>query len=451
MKITSFLSMLVLVFGLFAASAFAEDQNERLNKLEESMKNQQQAIEQQQKTIDALKSDVIQKGNQDFPQPAQPAPERKASGLFGGSMFTNPNLSFVLDTFYYGSNLTNDELVSRRIAGFATEPLDQRKGFNVDSAELFFFSPIDPYLNLYANLPVSETGIEIEEAYVVTTSLPEGLQMKGGKFKSNISRLDAQHPHAWDFWDIALPYRAFLGNEGLGGEKGVQVTYLPALPFYVLIGAEALQGENDRLFGADAEAGPHAFSFFVKASFDTSDYSTLYFGPAILFGKTKNTNIVQGAEVRGDSAVYGMEAVWKWKPTNKQALTIQGEYLLLDQSGDVTRTDPATGVMTIDKLKRKQDGYYIQGIYRFYRWGIGARYDALNPFQNTFKIADAQREDIGGKPWRATGSIEFNPSEFTRVRLQCSHDRSDTITARTNDEAILQFNFTIGAHPAHSF
>ena len=155
MRKISFLSLVMLVFGACTATAFAEDQNERLNKLEESMKNQQQTIEQQQKTIDTLKSEVIQKSNQYSPQPAQPAPERKASGLFGGSMFTNPNLSFVLDTFYYGSNLANDELARRGIAGYATEPLDQRKGFNVDSAELFFFSPIDPYLNLYANLPVS--------------------------------------------------------------------------------------------------------------------------------------------------------------------------------------------------------------------------------------------------------------------------------------------------------
>jgi len=441
----------MLTLCCFGSTAFAGDQNERLNKLEESMKNQQLIIDQQQEIINTLKAEVIQKGNQYSPQPAQPATERIASGLFGGSMFTNPNLSFVLDTFYYGSNLTNDELVSRVIPGFATEPLDQKKGFNVDSAELFFFSPVDPYLNLYANLPVSETGIVIEEAYVVTTALPEGWQIKGGKFKSNISRIDAQHPHAWDFWDIALPYRAFLGNEGLGGEKGVQVTWLPALPFYALIGAEVLQGENDRLFGASAEEEPHAFSFFVKSSVDTSDYSTLYFGPYVLFGKTKNTNIVQGAEVRGDSALYGMEAVWKWKPTNKQALTIQGEYLLLDQSGDVTTTDPATGDVTIDKLKRKQDGYYIQGIYRFYRWGIGARYDALSPTMSTFKIGDQQRGDVKKTPWRTTASLEFNPSEFTRVRLQLTHDRSDTLTDRTNDEAILQFNFTIGAHPAHSF
>ena len=443
MKIISFSGMLMLVFGLLTATAFAQDQDERLNKFEESLKSQQQTIEQQQKTIDSLKTQVNR--NQSPSAAAPVSPSQKATGLFGGSAFTNPNLSVVLDAFGYSSNLGNDELANRGIPGFTTQGLDQRQGLTVDSAELFFFSPVDPYLNFYANLPVSEDGIEIEEAYVVTTALPEGWQIKGGKFKSNFSRLDAQHPHAWDFWDIALPYRAFLGGEGLGGEKGVQVTYLPALPVYVLIGAEVLQGENPLLFGGDAEEGPHAFSFFVKSSLDTSDYSTLYFGPSVLFGKTRNTSIVPDMEVIGDSSLYGMEVVWKWKPTSRQALTIQSEYLLLTQSG--TATDTTTGV--VDSLKRKQDGFYVQGIYRVNRWGIGARYDTLNVFSDTFKQADVQTDY--GKPRRVTASLEYNPSEFTRVRLQVSHDRSDTMTGRANDEAILQFNFTVGAHPAHSF
>jgi len=439
--------MLCMVFmlALYSATAFAEDQNERLDKLEESLKSQQQTIEQQQKTIDTLKTQVTQKSDQS-PSGAAPAPSSpKASGLFGGSAFTNPNLSVVLDTFGYSSNLTNEELANRGIPGFTTQGLDQKNGFNLDSVELFIFSPVDPYFNFYTNIPVTENGVSIEEAYVVTTALPEGWQIKGGKFKSNFSRLDAQHPHAWDFWDIALPYRAFMGKEGLGGEKGIQLTYLPTLHIYTIFGAEVLQGENALLFGQEAAEGPHTFTFYVKSSADTGDYSTLYFGPSVLFGKTDNTNILPNSSVKGDSALYGLEAVWKWKPTSKKALTIQSEYLFLTQSG--TATDLTTAA--VDSLRRRQDGFYVQGIYRINRWGIGARYDALNVFSDTFEQAGIQKDY--GKPWRETASLEYNPSEFARIRLQLSHDRSDTMSGRTNDEAILQFNFTVGAHPAHSF
>jgi hypothetical protein len=434
----------ILTVCSFGSAAFAEDTDQRLKKLEEKVQDQQQ-------TIDALKKDVEKKGSQSETQATQTPSSPKASGLFGGSAFTNPNISLVLDAFYYSSNLKNEELKSRGIPAFTTNGLDRSNGFNLDSAELFIFSPVDPYSNLYVNLPVTADGIEIEEAYVVTTALPAGWQIKGGKFKSNFSRLDAQHPHAWDFFDIALPYRAFLGDEGLGGEKGVQLTYLPVLPIYTLVGVEVLQGENDLLFGAKAEEMPHAFTFFVKSSIDTSDYSTLYFGPSVLFGKTKNTNIVPSAdptlvaEFSGKSALYGLEAVWKWKLTSREALTIQSEYLLLTQSGEVT--DPAAA--SVDSLRRQQDGFYVQGIYRKNRWGIGARYDMLDLLTDTFKRAGTQ-QNLGGKPWRETASLEYNPSEFTRIRLQASHDRSDP-TGRTNDEAIVQFNFSVGAHPAHAF
>jgi hypothetical protein len=444
--ITMFCMLFMPVLALFSATAFAEDQNERLNKLEESLKSQQQTIEEQQKTIDTLKTQANQKSDQSPPATASTSSSPKASGLFGGSAFTNPNISLILDTFYYASNLTNDELANQGIPGFTTQGLDQRNGFNLDSAELFIFSPVDPYFNLYVNIPFTENGVSIEEAYVVTTSLPAGWQIKGGKFKSNFSRLDSQHPHAWDFWDIALPYRAFLGSEGLGGEKGVQLTYLPAWSIYTQIGAEVLQGENDLLFGQSAQEGPHAFTFFVKSSFDTGDYSTIYFGPSVLFGKTDNTNILPGMEVRANSALYGIEAVWKWKPSSREALTIQSEYLLLTQSGNTM--DPTTQAV-IDPLRRMQDGFYVQGIYRKKRWGVGARYDVLDLFYDTFRQGGVQ-QNFGGTPHRTTASVEFNPSEFTRIRLQLAHDLSDP-SGRTNNEAILQFNFGIGAHPAHSF
>jgi len=436
----------VIVLCLCRAVAYADETAERLQKLEATVEEQSKTIEKQQESIEALKKNAEQKQNQVGTQESKEPLPSKTGGLFGGSAFANPNISLILDTFGYSSNLNDTELANWGIPGFTTQGLDQRNGFNLDSAELFIFSPVDPYFDLYANLPATESGISIEEAYVVTTALPEGWQVKGGKFKSNFSRLDAQHPHAWDFFDIPLPYRAFLGNEGLGGEKGIQLTYLPILPIYTQIGAEVLQGDNDLLFGSDAAEGPHAYSFFVKSSVDTSDYSTLYFGPYVLFGKTENANIIQGEEVTANSALYGMEAVWKWKPAVREALTIQSEYLYLTQSGNAMEQTS----LVLSGLERRQDGFYIQGIYRKNRWGIGARYDMLELFSNSFKFAGVQ-QNFGGKPWRETASLEFNPTEFTRIRLQLTHDKSDTMTGRTNDEAILQFNFSVGAHPAHTF
>ena len=441
-RLLCFLSM--ALFCSFGVSAYGQDLSERLNTLESSSRSQAITIEEQQKAIEALKDEIAKQSGRE-----ESASSSRVSGFFGGSALTNPNISLLLDTFAYGSNLNDGELENRGIPGFTTHGKDARNGFNMgaaeDGVELFIFAPVDPYFNVYANLPFSDEGVALEEAFAVTTALPEGFQAKLGKFKSNFSRINAQHPHAWDFFDMPLPYRAFLGNEGSGGEKGMQFTWLPALPFYTQLGAEALQGENDQLFGADARSGPHAFSAFVKSSFETSENSTLYFGPSVLFGKTGNGNIVVDAEVDGRSALYGMELFWKWKPSRSEGATIQGEYLFLTQRGDLTDL----AAETVEPLRRHQDGFYLQGMYQLGRWRLGARYDALELFADTFKRADLQ-QDLGATPWRATGSVEFNPSEFSRIRLQYNHDRSGR-DGRSNNEAILQFIFGIGAHAAHNF
>lgn len=419
-----------------------DDINSRLDRLAAEISRQGEVIRQQQQTIELLKEDLAMQKNQAVPAPAAASatPPAASGGFFGGSALGNPNLSLVLDTFAHVSDRTDDELEGRGIPGFTTNGLEQHKGFNLRAAELYIFAPVDPYVNLYAALPVTEDGVELEEAYAVTTSLPAGLQAKGGKFKSNFSRLDGQHPHAWDFYDIALPYRAFLGDEGLGGEKGVQLTWLPALDLYTQFGVEVLQGENDLLFGADAASGPHAYSLFVKSSVDTTDNSTLYFGPSVLFGKTRNSNIIEAAEFDGDSALYGMEGVWKWK-SGLHGVTLQTEYLYLAQHGELTDS--------LESLRRRQDGAYLQGVYQYGRWRFGARYDMLELFADSCKREGLEQE-LGDTPWRATGAIEFNPSEFTRIRLQYNHDESGR-DGLSNDEAILQFLFGIGAHAGHSF
>jgi len=76
-------------------------------------------------------------------------------------------------------------------------------------------------------------------------------------------------------------------------------------------------------------------------------------------------------------------------------------------------------------------------------------YDMLELFADSCK-RDGLEQELGDTPWRATGAIEFNPSEFTRIRLQYNHDESGR-DGLSNDEAILQFLFGIGAHAGHSF
>jgi uncharacterized coiled-coil protein SlyX len=224
-----------LISTTFVPPCLAADLESRLDALEETLRTQQKTIDEQKQVIDGLKRElsalrqpVEVEGQAAAPslaggQAATPAaggqaagPETlsKVSNLFGGSLMTNPYISFTLNTFYYGSSTDGRKLSDRGIAGFSSQGYDQRKGFNIHEGELYLFAPVDSYFNLYANIPFTDEGGSLEEGYFTTTSLPAGLQVKGGKFKSNFSRLNTQHAHAWDFADLPLAYRAFFGHEG---------------------------------------------------------------------------------------------------------------------------------------------------------------------------------------------------------------------------------------------
>ena len=440
-----FVSLLCSTFlCLFSAGASGADLAQRLDALEKKVQEQQKTIDEQQKVIEQLRDEMgMQPLHRQYAGEGDHAEAESGSATVDETFFKKLNISLIVDTYAYVSTLTDRELENSSIPGFTTTGLEQREGFNLRAAELIFFAQMNPHITLYANLPATEDGIEVEEAYAATTSLSKGLSIKGGKFKSNFSRLNSQHPHMWDFFDIPLPYRAFLGDEGLGGEKGVQVTWLPPLPLRSTVGVELLQGENDLLFGADARSGPHVLSVFAKSTVEPTEHSILHGGPSLLIGKARNANVTEGAELDGTSTLAGMEVAWKWEPAHQEQLILRSEYLYLIQNGILI------GDSVTDVLRRRQDGFYIQGIYQRGVWRYGVRYDLLGFFPDRFQRG-AIREEFGATPWRATGLVEYRLSETARIRLQYNHDRSDR-HGRNNEEGILQFIFGIGAHTPHIF
>jgi len=466
LMLIGFLCLLV-----FSTRVHGGDLEARMQVLEETLKKQAETIKEQQQTIDELKERMRHSGIvpiteasrgktdpakatsaavriENTPKPLNDGePQQKAinnNRPFGESPITGPNISLVLNTYASSSNLSTEELRNRGITGYTVEGLERRNGFNLEAAELNLYAPVDPYFNLYATIPVTEEGATVEEAYFITTALPRGHQLKGGKFKSGFGRHNAFHPHAWDFVDAPLPYRAFTGTEGII-EKGLQYTYLAPLPFYALLGAEVLQGENKVLFGSDAASGAHAYSAFAKASFDLGDDATLLFGPSVTTGKTKTDTVRVNTDFTGDSTLYALEFTYKWKPSKDRALKLQAEYLYRSQFGSMTDTSMGS----VSRLDRNQDGGYLQGVYRWRRWDAGLRYDTLGLFKDHYSLGGLAPAS-GHRPWRATGMVDYNFSEFSLLRLQYNHDESNP-AGKTNHEGFLQFIFSVGAHGAHAF
>ncbi|MCX7705273.1 MAG: hypothetical protein N2115_03310 [bacterium] len=436
---------LILVY-IFSTQSFAQDINEKIRILEEKLKTQQEVIQKQQQIIQQLQEELQQIKQQTISTepPATPEGQSASTGLFGAASAYNPNISLILDTFYYSTNLKEDELENWNIPGFIKEGLNYKKGMNIHAAELYLFAPVDPFFNLYSTIPITDQGVELEEAYLVSTSLPAGFQAKIGKFKSGFGRLNSQHTHLWNFVDIPLVYRAFMGEEGIN-EKGMQLTWLPELPIYTQLGIEALSGENEVLFNKSNSKGLCAFGAFAKASFDIGSYGTMLFGPSLIMGDTKTDSIEENHIFTGNTTLAGFDFTYKWKPSRWKSFTLQSEYLWRTQKGKLE--DTSTSI--IQNLKRTQDGFYLQTIYQTGRWGFGARYDSLELFNDKYKI-DGLKIDFKNNPWRASAMIDFNPSEYSKIRLQYNYDKSSR-TQKTNNEIFLQFIGGVGAHAAHTF
>ncbi len=111
--------------------------------------------------------------------------------------------------------------------------------------------------------------------------------------------------------------------------------------------------------------------------------------------------------------------------------------------------DPAN-VNSVADYRSVQSGWYVQGIYQFMpRWRLGLRTERL----------DAGNPDYGSnaglyalsdyRPRKSSLMVDFNPSEFSRVRLQFAQDRSRQ--GASDNQLFLQYQMSLGAHGAHGY
>ena len=271
-----------------------------------------------------------------------------------------PDISFILDGSYVGRNVKDATLENLKVPAFipsGIESNNQNRGFNFNYGELYLHSAVDPYFDLNATIPFSENSVEVEEAYITTTSLPFGFQVKAGKFRSSFGRLNPQHEHVWDFADAPLVNRAFFGEEGLD-EKGAQINWLAPTPFYLLLGAEILQGENDASFGTsaitlskngfpeftkDETQRPNLLVAFIKSSMDIGNLSLLG-GLSFAYGKTRlnDTNDTSQMASYGDTQIYGLDLTAKYFIDSYRYVSWQNEFMYRHM--DLTcRGRPCTG------------------------------------------------------------------------------------------------------------
>jgi hypothetical protein len=80
---------------------------------------------------------------------------------------------------------------------------------------------------------------------------------------------------------------------------------------------------------------------------------------------------------------------------------------------------------------------------------VGARYSEVDPGDVPAGLTGSALDSGGHNPWNAALMGDWTNSEFSRIRLQYGHE--EPAAGKQDDQVVLQYIMSIGAHPAHTF
>ncbi len=390
----------ITLLSLFAAVSLSA--NSELDALKAEVEKQQKSIEslmqKEDSTLDAKMS-------------------KKSSSSFSQNAYL-PDIALILNMSMLGRSVNNSDYEAAYFAGFtqageAELPFNKNRGFNFNYAEVAMHSMVDPYFEAFAIFHLHPDAFEIEEAYVTTTSLPDGLRLKMGKFRSAFGRINEKHHHAWNFDEQPVIYKALFGPDMIS-DAGVQLQWVAPTDTYIMIGSDAMQGSNERSFG-DPESN-HLYVGYLKSSIDINDDLSLLGGVSLAHGQT---------EAKKDSDIYGVDLTLRNQLSSYSALSWQSEYLQRKKAGV------------------KQAGLYSELVYQYNKnYSGGVRYEKI-----TKNSIDTDKLD------KYTAMLEYKPFPFSRIRLEYSHDSTKFIGAKQEDidTVMLTLNIATGAHGAHAY
>ena len=306
--------------------------------------------------------------------------------------------------------------------------------FNFRAAELGISASIDPYARAYAFITGSKEGVEVEEAAMVTTSLPWNLQARAGRFFADFGRLAKFHPHEYAFVNSPLSLERIVGGESKA--DGVELSYLFPTPFFLRAtagGYNKLGAENERIDESKSRAWSR-FTYLgrLQTYFDLHDNHSIELGTSLAF--TPSIRIPEDPH-GGNRTLTGVDFTYRYQPlgsTLYQGLTVGAEFF-----GNSERVERASGFR-----RMFAPGGYAYGEARINReWSAGFLYD------NAPSLASPGKKTIGYSPF-----VTWNLSEFNRLRFQYSYldDKVREEKSERGNQFFLQWVTILGSH-THGF
>lgn len=404
---------LVMVSAVFTFLLFLSErglaQNTELESLRALVKGMEQQLQQALQRIDQLekeKGTTVNRVDQ---------VERSVKAVQSAPSALNPAIGMAFDA--------------------VAEQRDKAGGnFNFRSAEIGISASVDPYARGYAFFTGSGDRVEVEEAAMVTTSLPWNLQARGGRFFADFGRLPKLHPHEYAFVNTPLSVERLVGGESQA--DGVELSYLFMTPFYLrgtIGGYNKIGADNERVDNNKSRAWSR-FTYLGRLSsyFDLTDDHSLELGTSVAYTPSVR---IQSDPNGGSRTLNGVDLTYRYQPlgsTLYQGLTVGGEFFgnsELEQRGSGYRRMFAPGGYAYAEMKLNRE------------WSTGFLYD------NAPSLASPGKKTQSYSPF-----VTWTLSEFNRLRFQYTYG-NDNVNESKNDNGnqfFLQWTTTLGAH-SHGF
>jgi hypothetical protein len=419
-----------LLIALAALSAAAQTTDDtRIRQLEQRLDELSKQVSDIRREIDQLKGAGAQPSapsdTEDLTKvdvATAPATQAAPPSLTDVQTVNNPSTTaatkvFNPDTSVIGNFLSHAG--QRNPVEFGNDSL--RPPFELDEAEVAFEAFIDPYAKGKFFLSITPEGIDVEEGYAQFVALPYGLTAKVGKMKAFFGKDNTWHTHVRPWADQPLVIHNFFGDEGLN-DRGISVSKTFDNPWNAFIEAtgEVFSGKVDRVF---ARSSPNDlfYNTHLKVFHDLGENSNIEVGGSYAHGTLDTRSHDFG----------GIDVTYRWKPLQQGLYrSFIGRFEAISNHGVAQRA----------ALK----GFYASADYQLgQRWFTGLRIDeARRPFDTSVVVIPVDRG--------ASATLTFWPSEFSQLRAQLRRTKYGDLP-KSVTELLLQLQFSIGAHGAHTF
>jgi len=323
----------------------------------------------------------------------------------------NPDISVIGQVLY--------KYHDDKSAGGARKPT-----LDLGETELVFESYLNPYAKGTFVFTVGDEGLGTEEAYIdVIKGLPDGLGLRGGKYRLGFGKLNPVHPHAYPFIEAPRVMAAMLPGEDGFNDVGLRASYFLPFSWASDISADALKGA---VFHPDETEPAAAWLAHWNNSLVVGEATPLDMG----LSATQGTNNVQWGT---KTSVYGADIKTKIPFNSLTSLTLQGEYFYNHSDVVVDTTTGSSGHLG-------RQGFFAFADLRFaQRWNAGVIYDQYNPADNERRTNRAVKAFAG-----------FSLLEETTL-LRLSYERFKPENNPAVHTVMLQVLFSMGPHKAHQF